>query len=42
MRPASDVAFVRVGNAQREAIECNVSGAREVEDVLMAVVQKTL
>src|SRR3954454_546344 len=39
--PARDVGFVRVGNAEREAVDRSTAFCREMEDVLMAIIQVT-
>src|SRR5512132_3376204 len=42
MRPARDVAFVLIWNAQGKPINFNSSGLRKVKDVLVAIVKKPL
>ncbi|MEI9893330.1 MAG: hypothetical protein WDN28_05370 [Chthoniobacter sp.] len=37
VRPAGDVAFVRVGDADGKAIDRHVAGAREMKDVFVAI-----
>jgi hypothetical protein len=42
MRPARDVAFVLIWNAQGKPINFNSSGLRKVKDVLVTIVKKPL
>ena len=42
MRPAPDVAFVLVRNADCEAVELHTPGFREVKDAFMTIVKKPL
>ena len=42
MRPACDVAFVLVRNADCEAVELHTPSFREVKNVLMTIVKKPL
>ena len=40
MRPARDICFILVGNAERESVEFNSSRFGEVKNVFVAIVQE--
>ena len=42
MRPAGDVAFILIRNAEREPVDVDLAVDREMENVFVAIIQKSL